>query len=173
MFWDNSANAWAAVGSMIQAAGTIVLFIVAVTQLRSIKRENLKTRTLAACDKYDTDPVLDSSLRKLRTAFNAGLSLQDRIHLHTSAATVCNYLDSIAVGVAQELYIEALVRDHLKSIVIKHVDDYLVDDSVARAVGMDRKHYTALIAMAAKWNSDEVSYRDGGFVSRIKQWRIQ
>ena len=169
MFWDNSANAWAAIGSLIQAAGTVVLFFVAVTQLRSIKLENLKTRTLSACDRYDTDPVLDLSLRELRAASNAGLSPHDRGHLHTSAATVCNYLDSIAVGVEQKLYIEELVRDHLKSIVIKHVDDYLIDDSVARAVGLDRKHYTVLISLAAKWSNDEVRYRDGHFWSRSKK----
>jgi len=155
-------NIIGALGSIIQAIATVVLLIVAWLQLKSIKDENKLSRTLDVCDRYDLDPILDRSLRDLRSAEDTGLlrtKEADRMHLHASVTTVLNYLDSIAVGIHQGLYIEALVKDHLKVIVIKHVNDYLTDKDVAKSVNIKVDNYRQVIDMAARWGQDPLAFK--------------
>lgn len=160
MFLGISAEAWAAIGSNIQALVTTVLIAIGAWQVFAIKRENLKSRTLSACDRYDTDPIIDGSLREIRLLLKDPQSAENGL-LKLPTTTVLNYLDSIAVGIEQGLYIESLARDHLKAIVIKHTDDYLRDESVARKIGLNPANFSTLTAMATRWKIDPPAYRDG------------
>jgi hypothetical protein len=156
-------------GSIVEKYATVVLFLVAILQLYSFKKENLKSRTLTACDRYDLDPILDMSIREIAAANRLVPPAADRKVLHTSAATICNYLDSIAVGIEQGLYIESLVKDHLQSIVVKHVDDYLKDSETAATVGLRRSDYDSLTRLATKWESRAVGYKDGWLSALIRR----
>lgn len=160
MFLGISADAWAAIGSNTQALVTTILIGIGAWQVFAIKRENLKSRTLSACDRYDTDPIIDASLRELRLLLRDPESAEKGL-LKLPTTTILNYLDSIAVGVEQGLYIESLARDHLKAIVIKHTDDYLRDESVARKIGLNPANFTTLTAMASRWKADPLTFRDG------------
>ncbi|HEY0464322.1 MAG TPA: hypothetical protein VGC79_08945, partial [Polyangiaceae bacterium] len=117
------AEAWTAIGTIALAFATLVLVAVGYRQLISIRAEAKKERTLAICHRYDIDPVLDVSLRSLWILqTSANKTAKDLKKHRPDIVTVLNYLDSIAVGIEQELYIEELARDHIESIVKTHVE---------------------------------------------------
>ena len=69
------------------------------------------------------------------------------------AIIVLNFLDGIAIGVGQGLYIEELAKDHLKTIVNSHVQNLLVSEC-ARSLDLDKKDFQFLDAMNRKWRND-------------------
>lgn len=79
-FWGLDGTAWTAIGAManvVYCGLTAGLLGFAVYQVLSAKEDAKINRTLAACDKYDTDPVLDRATRRLPRSFSDG-SLQPR-----------------------------------------------------------------------------------------------
>jgi len=141
-------------------------------QLFAIRAEAKKERTLNMCHRYDIDPVLDSSLHRLWAAKQAGELDGNLSRFFPDIATVLNYLDSIAVGIEQNLYIEGLARDHIESIVKRHVAQYLEGDGPSRA-GINAEHYKSLIVLCKRWSTPEPPhYRDGKY-GRLSFWRTQ
>lgn len=143
-------------GIWLQAGVTIVIAAVAYWQLISVRRDQKTWRTLEAVSRYDTDPVLDTSLRNIREAVLAkGIEPRHK----PDVATVLNYLDGIATGIEQRLYVDALAKDHLKDVVRHHVDVLLADD-VLRAVELERSAFDNLTAMCERWTKRSPEYRD-------------
>lgn len=149
--WGWGSLELTAFGTLILAAATAALVLAAFYQIRSFREEAKKTRTLAACEKYDTDPVLDNCLRKLRAAWDDGSILQNSSAFRIDVVTVLNHLDGIAIGIEQGLYIEELVRDHHEKIFNDHFDQYLASDA-PRIDGLDRNAYLTLRALCEKWS---------------------
>jgi len=116
-FLGLAADGWTAVGTIALAVLTSALATTAAWQIWSIRDEAKRNRTILACDRYDTDPVLDNTLKTLARARKSGQLAADPAAYKTQIATVLNYLDAIAIGIDQDLYIESLARDHLVTIV--------------------------------------------------------
>lgn len=166
-----SAEAWTAIGTIALAFATLVLVAVGFRQLRSIRAEAKKERTLAICHRYDIDPVLDVSLRSLWILQTSGNKTAKELKKHRpDIVTVLNYLDSIAVGIEQELYIEELARDHIESIVKTHVEQYL-KGTTPKSAGLNPDHYKSLTKLCDSWSEvHAIRYRDGTR-SASKMWK--
>lgn len=163
-FWGLSVEGWtaiAAVAGMFAASATLLLVIVGLFQLRAtrreavrqiehVRRENRVLLTITACDRYDNDPVLDRCLRRLRIARQNGKLLESPSTYRTDYATVLNYLESLAIGIAEGLYIEEIVHDHNSALVKQHVEQYLVGDLPA-VYGLEPHDYDWLIPLYNKW----------------------
>jgi hypothetical protein len=78
--WSSIVTAGA---TTAMAAITGVLALVAWLQVKSARDEAKRSRTLAACERYDLDPFLDQSLRRLREAHNSGDLRKDPDHTNT------------------------------------------------------------------------------------------
>jgi hypothetical protein len=142
-FWGYSAAEWSAIGAMLTAIVTLILVLVGGWQIASIKRQNRRWRTLEACNCYHLDPSLRESLRKLREARDGGTLAGNERAFRVEIVTVLNYLDSIAIGIYQGLYLEGLARDHIQPMVNAHVRQYL-RDGVPDRVGISEQDYRYL-----------------------------
>jgi hypothetical protein len=154
-FWGLTAAAWAAIGAigtLILALATAFLVGVGVWQIRSLREEGQKDRTIAACDRYVNDPVLDATCHKLREARLSGELLAHPGQYYTYIRTLLNYLDSLAVGAAQGLYIENLMYDHLRPVVIAHVEQFLIG-SLPGIFGLNPSNYAHLLRLYGDWSS--------------------
>lgn len=101
--------------------------------------------TLKACQRYDFDPVLEQATARI--ALTAG-HLRDYSRLaKEDRDVVCllNYLDGLATGIAQKLYIEDMVRDHLAPVFDHAVVNFIETGTI------DRVGYAKLLALHARW----------------------
>lgn len=125
--WSSIVTAGA---TTAMAAITGVLALVAWLQVKSARDEAKRSRTLAACERYDLDPFLDQSLRRLREAHNSGDFLKDPEPYKHDVLTLLNYFESIAIGVKRNLYDIKIVRDHFAEIFQDHFNEYLGPNAV-------------------------------------------
>lgn len=149
-------------GSRDQALATVATILVAVgvVQIQSTREEAKRSRTLAACDRYDTDPVLDGALHRLLEGRLSGELERNASYFKSDIATVLNYLDGISIGIEQGLYIDGLAYDHLKDIVKHTASLYLDDATTIRAARMDPGNYTRLKALRDRWVQDAPRFND-------------
>jgi len=118
-----------AAAGIATALATIALVIVAQRELSQIPEQiriqderQRKWATVEACDAYVTDPVIYQASKNLWVASQNGTDYSDKdaIDAH-DVATLLNYLESLATGVEQGVYVEEIVRDHFEGIMTKAV----------------------------------------------------
>jgi hypothetical protein len=100
-------------------------------QVGTTKAEAKINRTLAACDRYDTDPVLDRVSNRISKGFHDEDLANNPKDYNLDMLTLFNYLESIAIGVSKGLYDKGLydkkiVTDQLGPIIIGYVDDLIL-----------------------------------------------
>lgn len=114
----------------------------------SLSRERerlLETETLRNCFLFDVDPVIAAACRRIWDASNGGtIYCRDRVSQH-DVIVMCNFLDGLAIGVAEGNFDENIVRSHHKQMIEKAVDTIMpamLDDSIG---------YEALLALRARF----------------------
>jgi hypothetical protein len=163
--WLHSLDFWTAAGTCLLAAATGALILIGLAQISALKRQNRRWETLAACQRYTFDPILDTCLRTLRDTKNLGKFDNNEKALRLEIITVINYLEGLAVGIFQGLYIEDLVRDYLETVIIGHVDEYL-KDGMPKKIDFDVKDFPYVLALYARWT--EISRPR----FREREWRL-
>jgi hypothetical protein len=128
-------------------------------QINAQREEGKKWKTLEICAQYEFNETVSAAAGKVVQA-SSGDKLTDEecAKLQREARVVLNYLDGIAIGVRQGLYIENLAKDHLKQIVKFHVDKLLLHDNCTR-LRLDPNDYQFVIAMNKKWQQNQPYYR--------------
>jgi hypothetical protein len=111
--WGHTADFYIAAGTALLALATVILILIGFFQIRAIRKQNQRWHTLSVCERYTTDPILDGSLKSLRKLHNEGTFDAECKKHTTEIITVLNYLDGIAIGIYQGLYLDELARDHL------------------------------------------------------------
>jgi hypothetical protein len=148
-------------------AVTLLLALVGVVQIFVIRKENKLERTLAACNRYESDAIIEGCVRRLREAQNRKEFEGKEKDFQQDIVMVLNYLDTIAIGVQQGLYDENLAWDHTEAIVRKWHDSLLTPDT-ARAADISLRDYDRLCKMAKRWANVEPRFRRGW---RRRWWR--
>lgn len=148
--WGLAAESWTAIGTFVIALATFVLAGVAFVQITAARKENRKTQTLLACGQYDTSRLLYRCVKKIRAAKDDGSLRKNAANYRREIITILNFLDAIAIGIEQDLYIEGLAYDHIEGIVKTHVSD-LIDSGVTDAAGCPRVQWQRLIDLRDKW----------------------
>ncbi len=64
---------------------------------------------------------------------------------------ILNYLDSLAVGVAQGVYIEQIVRDNLELVIEKAVDNFCIEDFKSE---LNLDGFSHLLELRRRWKPD-------------------
>jgi hypothetical protein len=152
-------SGWEMVAAFI-AGGALLMGWYQITQIR---KENRVERTLAACSRYESDATVERCVKDLRVAHISGgmVNLTPQEHQH-QAVVVLNFLDTIAIGVEQGLYLDPLARDHMESIV-RTWTDFLLEPKAATALGIERRDYGCLVKLAKRWDQNEIYYGHGLF----------
>jgi hypothetical protein len=148
-----------ALGTFVLAAATTFLVIVAYRQITAARTENRKTQTLLACGQYDTSPLMYHCLKKIRGAKDSGSLEKDAKKYRREIITILNFLDAIAIGIQQDLYIEELAYDHLEGIIKTHVSD-LIDSGITDAAGCPRVQWQRLMDLRDKWARAKPHFKD-------------
>jgi hypothetical protein len=164
-FLGLTAEGWTALSTFVLAALTCILVGVGIFQIRSIRAEAQRSRTLEMCDRYDCDPVLDLCLRRLSEARRTGELQKEPEAYRPDIATLLNYLDSLAVGIEQGLYIEELARDHVEPIVKRHVKQYFGRDAI-QIDWLEAANYERLVKLENRWSTRPPRFQDRKWFKR-------
>ncbi|MBK1695677.1 DUF4760 domain-containing protein [Rhodovibrio salinarum] len=143
----------------ISAAATCGIFVAAAVQLQLIRSqirlnadENRQRATVAACERFDTDPVIHQITKRIWTA-SAGGKHYDPDHIDThDLIALLNYFDALAIGVEQGFYDEAVVKAHMSIIIAHAVSTFILTEPSGRFVKAEG--YEALVRLHDKWRAD-------------------
>ncbi len=161
MFANWTAAEWTALATTGQFIATIIIASVAYWQLKSHTKQQKLWKTMQICCLYDCDAILDTALRRLSAArLDCSLTSSPKEYKY-DAILVLNYLDGIAIGLAQNLYIEPVVRDHLEGPIRDHVRDFIGDSTLRNLLEINAEDYKILTDLCTKWSQNEPKYRDG------------
>lgn len=145
----------------IAAVGAIIF---GVYQLKEQTRQQRLAATLTACDRYDSDPILSSAKRTLRRLESSQeIGRQEDIQDESLYACHClfNYFEGISIGLAEGLYVRAVVEDHLLGIMSEWYDSLI-------ALAMNNSTIKTFINSTNE-NNDAADY--GGTIALIIEWR--
>lgn len=148
---NQSADSWTAIWTALLFFATVGLAIIAWVQIAAARRENRLTQTLIACGLYDTNQVIFSACQTIMKAKDAGTLERDAYSLRLEILTVLNFLDAIAIGVSQGMYVKELVKEHMSGIMARHVRE-LINSPVGAASGCNAEYYPRLLALNAEWS---------------------
>jgi len=151
MDWGNNSEILIAIFTAALFLATGFLAAIALLQIQAAREENRGTQTLIACGNYDLNQVIFGSHRTLLQAKDDGRLLRDAHSLRLEITNILNFLDAIAIGIDQKLYVEDLAYNHLHAIVAKHVRE-LIDSGVSEKAGCRRENYATLLALNDKWS---------------------
>ena len=143
----------------ISAAATCGIFFAAAIQLQLIRRqvrlgaeENRQRATVAACERFDTDPVIHQITKRIWTASAGGKHYNpDHIDTHDLIALL-NYFDALAIGVEQGFYDEAVVKAHMSLIIAHAVSTFILPDPPSRFVQLEG--YESLVRLHERWREE-------------------
>jgi hypothetical protein len=127
------------------------------------ERRTKEWETVRVCAAYDSDPVLDSITRRIWETSEGGKNYKNEAVSQRDLISFLNYLDGIATGITQNLYIENIVRDHLRLIFKKAVEEILVHKII------DSVGYEAVIEVYARWYPTQaiVTYQSTGITPKM------
>jgi hypothetical protein len=112
---------------------------------------------LSVCDRYDTDWILFRSERRLRIASHNGDYQRDKKQYRAEVIAILNYLDGVAIGISQGLYIEALARGHMEPLVEEYCEKY--HDQELRELDIRSQNYRHLKKLRETWAAKENFYK--------------
>src|SRR5215472_10186921 len=150
---------WTALATCLLAAFTALLVAVGIYQVLGIRAENKKSLTLNACSNYEQNPNIYDALQKLWAALENGELEREPKKFRPQINVMLNFLDAIAIGIEQGLYIEDLAWDHLDAIVKRAVKRY-IDSGLIEKVGLEREDFIRLIEMRERWLRARPHFRD-------------
>jgi hypothetical protein len=110
---------------ILQAAGAIATAVVAWWQIGSLKEQQQGWKTLEACERYESDPVIHKILICLRDARDDKTLAENPRKFRAEISLLLNYLDGLAIGQFQGFYNKNIIRDHMESIIRDHVAEFL------------------------------------------------
>lgn len=151
-------EAWTAVGTLLLVGVTTFVGGVGLYQINEARAEAARNRTITACDRYDTDPILDRCCLALVKARKDGLLEGKPQDYRIEIFTILNYLEGIAIGVEQGLYVEEIAKSYMEPILKAYVELYVLTGLSERAdprKGKDQfGSYGKLVEMCNKWGSN-------------------
>ena len=128
--------------------GVRALYKQTVMQIKDAHLESKKWKTLESCAQYELNDNIANSAKNIFIAFSKGGPDEATCNaIERDAVVILNYLDGIAIGVGQGLYIEELAHDHLNNIVEYHVAKLLKSSSKPIFKEIDENNYLFLIDM--------------------------
>lgn len=141
---------WGAVCSAVAGISGIALVAVGAWQISAARDERRGWETLKACERYDTDPILDLCSRNLKTAKASGDLHIDAEKYSIDAISLLNYLEGIAAGVEDGLYVESIAKKHMQTIVKGLIERY-ISSEVATKMKIFPDEYSLLLELHRRW----------------------
>jgi hypothetical protein len=154
--WGNASEKVTAFATAALAILTLGLLGMAWYQLSRQTYTQRQWATLQICDRYDSDPLIRDAVTTLRALSESGKTTKTDLQIDMACRLLFNYFDSIAIGLAQNLYLESLAYPHIGSIMLswrKHIVTYQHPTVLAFLVKLS-KSYDQFEALAARWEGN-------------------
>ena len=158
-FWGLDSTAWTAIGAVsntVYCALTAGLLAFAIYQVLSAKEDAKINRTLAACERYDIDPILDQITRRISIGYNNKTLQATPERYAVDLNSLFNYFESLAIGVARGHYDADIVRDQFETIMKGHIESMNgIGSWSSGPVGLnDIDDFDNMMALYKKWKND-------------------
>jgi hypothetical protein len=165
-FWALTATDWTAIGAIgnvLYSGLTLFLVIFAYVQITSARKEARINRTLAVCEKYDLDPLLDKFCRTIAAARDNGdLELNPRAY-RLDMCSIMNYLESMAIGVERGLYDKDVIREYMEPILRGYVAEFITSGLLEKSrpivpvhddIPYTEQYFSGTIKLDKDWEAD-------------------
>jgi hypothetical protein len=152
------ADAWIAIATFCLVAATILLVGVGLYQIRSIREEEKRKRTLDICAQYETNIVLHLCVTRIAMARDSGALETNPRPYRSYMVGILNYLESVQIGIDQGLYDEEIAFDQLEDVVRGHVNRYIDSGLILRA-GSDPQNFRRVMMMRDRWSTARPRFR--------------
>jgi hypothetical protein len=157
-FWGLNNTDWTAIMAIATAllvAATFFVGGVAWYQISAAREESAKNRTIMACEKYDTDPILDRCCQVLKECKDNGTVETNPQACRLEMFSVLNYLEGIAIGVEDGFYVNEIARAYMHPIFKTYIKEYIDSGLADRAdPSLVQDSYDRLVAVSKKWDTE-------------------
>jgi hypothetical protein len=159
-----------AIADSVVAITSIVLVVIAASQVPLLIRQlkahgnqmtieddrERKWATVRACDRFTNDPIIFEVSRRIWDASLQGTDYTDLSSIDRfDVAVLLNYLEGMAVGIAQGIYMENIIKDHFTPAIDKAVRVFLRGESgdgwKAKEAVLPEQSFRYLIGLHSKW----------------------
>jgi hypothetical protein len=127
--------------------------LVACYQLWALRADQKAWKTLEACEKYETAATIVSASRKLRVAITTGTIDSESVEYRVDAMVMLNYLEGIAIAVAQGFYLKDIVRIQLEPIIDFYIKELLKNNARALKIGIRPDDFDQLQGLLDRWKT--------------------
>jgi hypothetical protein len=152
--WGLSVAQWGALtamGTFGIAAATVLLAAVAGYQISEARRETRTNRTMQIVGRYDECPVMEQTLRNLAGARDKGDLASNVTTYRLDIVSLLNYLETIAMGTKQGLYINELIQDYMEPIIGFHVNE-VIELDLLKSLKAEKKDFQYVFALKQEWD---------------------
>gem|GEM_PF-4066923 len=160
-----------------QVLATLLIVCVGYLQLKRLKDEvsqrNERERnaaTITACERLEIDPIMYKLQKEVWEKTNDGTDYSNPDQIRFQALGILNYLEGLAIGVAQEAYSEQIVRDQCGDFMFKAVEAWIKGESgqlndrswtSSKPAIAQEQEYEFLVKLYNKWFSKKDSPHKG------------
>jgi hypothetical protein len=142
MMHPDTAESIIAFASIITAVATVALAVFGIRQLSQLrdqlklqakqiaiqgKRER-KWRSIDVCDRLLTDPILHRTTQRIWEKTQCGTDYSNCDKNDHDIIALLNYLESIAIGIYQKIYVAKIVHDNLSEEIYKGVRAFILGE---------------------------------------------
>ncbi|MBV8848125.1 MAG: hypothetical protein JOZ16_00915 [Methylobacteriaceae bacterium] len=133
----------------------IIAGMIAFLAYRRTRAENRRWKTLEICSQFELNAQVAKANSAIYQGFRNGTPGRPECEaLASDAILLLNYLDGIAIGVVQGLYIEQLAKDHLCAIVHNRVQN-LLESTFRQDARLDAQTWCFLVTMTDRWRRNQ------------------
>ena len=141
--------AWAAVRQLPLIVSQVRALSKQLEETRKAEKAAEKARqiwnTVERVKEYNTDPVFDAATKRVWEASNGGEDYRADAVKERDIIVILNFINNIATGVIQKLYIEEIVKDSLK-LPIKHCVEQFITSGIVNGEGLE-----SFVQLYNKW----------------------
>jgi hypothetical protein len=152
--WGLSVAEWGAltaIGTFGIALATLILAAVAGYQISEARRESRTNRTMEIVGRYEECPVLERAIRRMARARDKGDLASNVMAYRLDIVALLNYLETIAMGTKQGLYIKELVEDYMEPIIRFHIEETMQLD-LLKGLQAEPKDFQHVFQLKKSWD---------------------
>ena len=120
-------------------------------------------KTTEACRHLDSDPIFEAASKRIWDASDGGKKYDKGKLEERDLIIVLNYLETLAIGVRQGLYVEKIVKDHLEPAITKGVEKFVLTGLVEKD---QNDNFEQLLALYYQWHPQKSPTYSAGSIGQ-------
>jgi hypothetical protein len=139
--------AWRQIPLVAEQVKALAQQIKAAREMDAANAERTRVwNTTEACRQIDSDPIFEAASKRIWDASECGTKYEKGKVDERDLIIVLNYLETVAIGVSQGLYVESIVKDHLEPAIKKTCEKIIYPQLVSPG------DYEKLVELHERWH---------------------